>query len=50
MKIYMMDKGIVLCGKAWEIKAKLKEYNREFYYVKDWVNHKLNHAHLKIVK
>ena len=37
LKIYRLEKGIVLVGKAWEIKAKLREYNRSFRTVKDWL-------------
>ncbi|KAB2493701.1 MULTISPECIES: Z-ring formation inhibitor MciZ [Priestia] len=38
MKVYRLDRGIVLVGKAWEIREKLKQYEREFKLVKDWVN------------
>ncbi|WP_439024321.1 Z-ring formation inhibitor MciZ [Bacillus halotolerans] len=38
MKVYRMQKGVVLVGKAWEVWAKLKEYGRTFRYVKDWVS------------
>jgi hypothetical protein len=37
LKIYRLEKGIVLVGKAWEIRAKLREYNRSFRTVKDWL-------------
>ncbi|ANF37152.1 Z-ring formation inhibitor MciZ [Bacillus velezensis] len=37
MKVYRKDKSIVLVGKAWEVRAKLKEYGRTFRYVGDWI-------------
>ncbi|WP_210365634.1 Z-ring formation inhibitor MciZ [Bacillus sp. REN3] len=39
MKIYIHEKGVVLAGKAWEIKQKLKEYGKQHCYVKDWIKH-----------
>ncbi|MFD2445932.1 Z-ring formation inhibitor MciZ [Bacillus sp. CGMCC 1.16607] len=38
MKVYVHEKGVVLVGKAWEIKQKLIEYRHKFVTVKDWVN------------
>ncbi|KAB2338395.1 Z-ring formation inhibitor MciZ [Cytobacillus depressus] len=40
MKIYVHEKGVVLVGKAWEIREKLKEYDKDFRLVKDWVEFK----------
>jgi hypothetical protein len=37
MKVTIHPKGFILQGKAWEIKAKLKEYGNEFEYVQDWI-------------
>ena len=37
MKIYVHEKGVTLVGKAWEIRAKLKEYSKDYYLLKDWV-------------
>lgn len=37
MKIYRLPNRIVLSGKAWEIRAKLKEYGKTFQLVKDWI-------------
>ncbi|MGG3574894.1 Z-ring formation inhibitor MciZ [Bacillus gobiensis] len=37
MKIYRLPNGIVLTGKAWEIRAKLKEYGKTFRTIKEWV-------------
>ena len=34
MNIYVHEKGIILTGKAWEIREKLKEYANHFEYVK----------------
>lgn len=35
MKIYVLEKGIIFSGKAWEIKQKLKE--SKYKYVGDWI-------------
>jgi hypothetical protein len=40
MNIYVHEKGIVLTGKAWEIREMLKEYAKSFYFVTDWVEFK----------
>jgi hypothetical protein len=37
MKIYVHEKGIVLVGKGWEVLQKLKEYNKDYVSVSDWV-------------
>jgi hypothetical protein len=37
MKIYITHNGITLVGKAWEIRAKLKEYSRQFETVQEWI-------------
>ncbi|MEH7301405.1 Z-ring formation inhibitor MciZ [Neobacillus drentensis] len=37
MKVYVHEKGIILVGKGWEIVQKLKEYNKEYITVSDWV-------------
>lgn len=37
MKVYVLDKGIVMSGKGWEIKQKLKEFQDKYVYVNDWV-------------
>ncbi|RIW33583.1 Z-ring formation inhibitor MciZ [Bacillus salacetis] len=36
MKIIVHPKGVILHGKAWEIKAKLKEYSHKYQYIQDW--------------
>jgi hypothetical protein len=38
MKVYVHEKGVILVGKAWEIKQKLIEYRKQFETVKAWVN------------
>jgi hypothetical protein len=38
MKIYVVNQGVVLAGKAWEIREKLKEYNKQFYFVQEWID------------
>ena len=38
MKIYVLEKGIIFSGKAWEIKKKLKESQQEYKYVNDWIS------------
>jgi len=38
MKVYVHDKGMILVGKGWEVLQKLKEYNKNFELVADWVN------------
>lgn len=37
VKIYRHDQGITLVGKAWEIRAKLKEYGNIYSTVNEWV-------------
>jgi hypothetical protein len=37
MKVYVHEKGIILVGKGWEIIQKLKEYNRDYSTVAEWV-------------
>ncbi|WP_075982210.1 Z-ring formation inhibitor MciZ [Bacillus massilinigeriensis] len=36
MKIYVHDKGIILVGKAWEVRQKLKENLQYYTLLKDW--------------
>ncbi|MCR8847021.1 Z-ring formation inhibitor MciZ [Rossellomorea sp. SC111] len=38
MKVIVEKDRIILVGKAWEIKAKLKEYNRTYVTVKEWID------------
>jgi sulfur relay (sulfurtransferase) DsrC/TusE family protein len=37
MKVYVHKKGITLSGKGWEVVQKLKEYQKEFTLVSDWI-------------
>ncbi|CRK84003.1 Z-ring formation inhibitor MciZ [Neobacillus massiliamazoniensis] len=37
MKLFVHEKGIVLVGKGWEVLQKLKEYNKDYLNVSDWV-------------
>lgn len=37
MKVYVHEKGIILVGKGWEVLQKLKEYNKDYVTVSDWV-------------
>ena len=37
MKVYVHEKGIILVGKGWEVLQKLKEYNKEYHTVADWM-------------
>jgi hypothetical protein len=37
MKIYVHKNGFVMAGKAWEIREKLKQYQKKFQLVEDWL-------------
>lgn len=37
MKIHVHEKGILIVGKAWEVREKLKEYSKNYYLLKDWI-------------
>jgi hypothetical protein len=37
MKVYVHDNGIILVGKGWEIIQKLKEYNKDYSTVAEWL-------------
>jgi hypothetical protein len=37
MKVYVHDKGIILVGKGWEIIQKLKDYNKDYTTVSEWI-------------
>ncbi|WP_084361129.1 Z-ring formation inhibitor MciZ [Neobacillus fumarioli] len=37
MKVCVHSKGITLVGKGWEVLQKLKEYQKDFVYVSEWV-------------
>ncbi|MGD6874303.1 Z-ring formation inhibitor MciZ [Sutcliffiella horikoshii] len=38
MKVYVRPNNIVLVGKSWEIRNKLREYSLHHVYVKTWIN------------
>ncbi|MEH7504555.1 Z-ring formation inhibitor MciZ [Neobacillus drentensis] len=38
MNVYVHDKGIILVGKAWEVLQKLKEYNKDYVTVTEWID------------
>lgn len=38
MKIYLHEQGVVLAGKGWEVVQKLKEYQKHFSTVSEWVS------------
>ncbi|MBU8731411.1 MULTISPECIES: Z-ring formation inhibitor MciZ [Cytobacillus] len=42
MKVYVHKRGIILTGKAWEVREKLKQYSRQYVLVKDWVESQNN--------
>jgi hypothetical protein len=37
MKMYAHGNGIILVGKGWEVLQKLKELNKEYLTVSEWV-------------
>lgn len=42
MKVYVHNRGIILTGKSWEVREKLKQYSRQYVLVKDWVESQNN--------
>ncbi|MCA1321689.1 Z-ring formation inhibitor MciZ [Bacillus tianshenii] len=39
MQIYVRPNSIILVGKAWEIRSKLKEYAKKHDTVVEWIVH-----------
>ena len=37
MKIFVHDHGVIISGKAWEIRQKLKEYGKRHQFLSEWV-------------
>jgi hypothetical protein len=37
MKVYVLDKGVILSGKSWEIVQKLKQLQNKYVYINDWI-------------
>lgn len=52
MKVYMYQHGITLVGKAWQIKAKLKEYNKMHHLLHEFLeaNEKALHHSKKVIQ
>ncbi|MFB6465923.1 Z-ring formation inhibitor MciZ [Cytobacillus sp. Hz8] len=47
MKVYVHDKGVILVGKAWEVKQKLRENLQYYTLLKDWttsISSKIPHS------
>ena len=38
MQIHIEENKIVLVGKAWEIREKLKEYSQKYHSVHQWID------------
>ncbi|WP_096153618.1 MULTISPECIES: Z-ring formation inhibitor MciZ [Bacillus] len=38
MKVLVRENGVVLVGKAWEIREKLKEYCKMYDTVQEWIS------------
>lgn len=38
MKVYVTNKGVTLVGKAWQVKALLKQYMKRYETVEQWRN------------
>ena len=36
MKVYALEKGMVLCGKSGEIMEKLKQLETHYTYISEW--------------
>lgn len=39
MQVYVRPDSIVMVGKAWEIRSKLKEYAKKHGTVQEWIAH-----------
>jgi hypothetical protein len=37
MKVIVHPKSVIISGKAWEVKEKLKEYSKQYKYVEEWI-------------
>lgn len=37
MQVFVLEKRIVLSGKAWEIQYKLKQASKQYTYINDWI-------------
>ncbi|APH06994.1 Z-ring formation inhibitor MciZ [Bacillus weihaiensis] len=41
MKIYRHEKGIIMSGRAWEVREKLKEYGKIYPTLQEWIQAEL---------
>lgn len=37
LKIYKQKNAIILTGKAWQVRHMLKNYQKDYKFVKDWI-------------
>ncbi|MFD6442094.1 Z-ring formation inhibitor MciZ [Peribacillus sp. NPDC060186] len=37
MKVYVLEKGVILSGKSWEVIQKLKQLQNKYVYINDWI-------------
>lgn len=37
MKIHLHKKGVIIIGKPWEIREKLKEYRKQYDFLQEWI-------------
>ncbi|WP_223702415.1 Z-ring formation inhibitor MciZ [Sutcliffiella deserti] len=47
MNIYVRPNSIIMVGKAWEIRSKLKEYAKTHDTVREWVLHQKEIQNIK---
>ncbi|NGP43639.1 Z-ring formation inhibitor MciZ [Bacillaceae bacterium SIJ1] len=40
MNIILKENAVVLQGRAWEIRAKLKQYQNKYTYIREWIDDK----------
>jgi len=38
LKIYKQQNAIILTGKAWQVRHMLKNYQKDYKFVKDWID------------
>jgi Mother cell inhibitor of FtsZ len=38
LKVHVHSKGVILAGKAWEIREKLREYTLKHTLIKEWID------------
>ncbi|MEI5907106.1 Z-ring formation inhibitor MciZ [Bacillus spongiae] len=37
MKVYVRKNGVIISGKAWEIRAALVHYQKSYRFVNEWI-------------